>query len=262
MFELARYRARRRLRGSVVLALGLSVLAAMYAGMYPSFATDFDFDQYLEQFPEIFTELFNITTMNTIEGFLATELYSFGWILLLGIYLAYTASSSIAEDVDDGRMDILLSLPISRSRVVVETYLSLLVPILLVNLVVPIVVYASTALVGYPLPALELAAVHALSIPYLLACAGIGLVLSVMGLRASVAQRVALVLVFALFLFESLVTIVDQGWLGAIAPMRYYDPTAVLVHAEYDVVGAGILLVGAVVLVVLSQLLFTRRDVE
>jgi len=262
MFEVARYEARRRLRGAVYLSIGLSLLAGMYIGTFPSIATDVDLDEFIEQMPEIFTELFNIATMNTIEGFLAAELYSIGWTLLLGLYVAYSAASLIAEDIDRDRMDILLSLPISRAQLLGEKFLALLVPIVVVNVFVPIVVYVGTAAVGYPIDPINLAMVHALSIPYLLACAGIGLVLSVLVDRATIAQRGSLVLLFGLFLFESLTVVAGYDWLGSIAPMRYFNPTGVLVESSYDLLGGAILMVGTAVLVVGSALYFRRRDVE
>jgi ABC-2 type transport system permease protein len=80
--------------------------------------------------------------------------------------------------------------------------------------------------------------------------------------RASVAQRVAGGLVFALFLVESLVSATDYGWLGAVAPARYYDPTAVLVDGAYDLAGAAILLAGTGVLVAAALAWFRVRDIE
>lgn len=262
MFELARYEGRRRLKGVLYLSVGFGLFASMYVATYPSIATDIDLDQFLEQMPEIFKELFNISTMNTMEGFLSAELYSLGWTLLLGMYVAYSAATLIAEDVDRERMDILLSLPIARRQVVAEKFLSLLVPIVGVNLVMPVVVYVGTLAVGFPISPVDLAVVHLLSIPYLLACAGLGLVLSVLTGRATIAQRGALVAVFALFLFESLVAVAGQDWLGAVAPMRYFDPTAVLVESSYDWAGAVILLLGAGLLVAVSAATFSRRDID
>ena len=42
--------------------------------------------------------------------------------------------------------------------------------------------------------------------------------------------------------------------------MRYLDPSAVLVDGTYDVIGASLLLVVAVVFVAASQLWFRRSD--
>jgi ABC-2 type transport system permease protein len=262
MLELARYEARRRVRGTLYLTVGLVVFAGMYIATFPSIQTDIDLDQFIESLPEIFTELFNLATMNTIEGFLAAELYSLGWTLLLGMYLAYSGGTLIAADVDRKRMDLLLSLPLSRRRVVAEKFLSLLVPILGVNVVVPVAVLVGTTAVAYPIDPVNLAVVHLLSVPYLLACAALGLVLSVVFSRVSVAQRGALVAIFALYLFESVVVVADVGWLGVVAPMRYYAPTAVLVEGSYDWLGAAILLAATGLLVAASAAYFTRRDVQ
>lgn len=262
MFELARYESRRRIKGAVYLTVGFTLFAMMYVATYPSVASDIDLDQFIDQMPDIFKELFNLATLNTMEGFLAVELYSLGWTLLLGMYVAYSAATLIAEDVDRERMDILLSLPISRSQVVGEKFCSLLVPIVLVNLAMPVVVYIGTIAVGFPVDPVNLVVVHLLSVPYLLACAGIGMALSVLVSRSTIAQRGALVLIFALFLFESLVVVAGYEWLGAIAPMRYYNPTAVLVEGSYDWQGALIALAGAAVLLGVSALYFTRRDIE
>jgi ABC-2 type transport system permease protein len=261
MLELARYQARRHLKGAVYLAVGLSLLGTMYVATFPSVSSGIDLDQFIEQMPEIFRELFNISTMNTVEGFLAAELYSIGWILLFGMYIAYGGATLIAEDVERGRMDLLLSLPVSRTRVVVEKFAALLVPVGLANLLVPVVVFAGTALVGYPVDPASLAAVHLLSVPYLLACAAVGLLLSVLVSRASVAQRGALVAVFALFLIESLTIVAGYDWLGAVAPMRYYDPTAILVDGSYDLLGSAVLLAGATLLLAASASYFRYRDV-
>ena len=262
MFELARYEGRRRLKGALYLSIGLTLFAAMYIATFPSVTQDIDLDQFIDQMPEIFKELFNLSTMNTIEGFLAAELYSLGWTLLLGMYVAYSAATLIAEDVDRERMDILLSLPISRSQVVGEKFASLLVPILLVNAIVPIFVYIGTIAVGFPIDPVNLVVAHVLSIPYLLVCAGLGLVLSVLFSRATIAQRGALVAIFALFLFESAVTVAGYDWLGAIAPMRYYNPTEILVESTYAWADGLVLLAGAAVLFGLSAGYFARRDIE
>ncbi|QSG06290.1 ABC transporter permease subunit [Halapricum desulfuricans] len=261
MLELARYEARRRLKGTVYLTVGLTLLAGMYIATFPSLAEGMDLDQFLEQMPEVFLELFNIATMNTIEGFLAAELYSIGWVLLLGLYVAYSGAGLIASDIDRERMDVLLSLPISRARVLGEKFLALLVPIFTVNAVLPVIIYAGTAAIGYPVEPVNLVVVHLLAIPYLLACGAIGLVLSVLTSRSSVAQRGALVAIFGLFLFESVTIIADYEQLGAIAPMRYFDATAVLVEGSYDWAGGAILLGGTALLVGASMLYFGRRDI-
>lgn len=262
MLEFARYEGRHRVRGAIAMTVGLALLAIMVIWLYPSFTESVDLDQMLQAYPEPVLSAFGIQTMSTLGGFLAVELYAFAWVILLGLYFAYAAASLVAGDVERERMDMLLALPVSRSRVVFEKYLSLFVPIVVLNAVLAVVVYGGGHLIDDPIPAADVLAVHALSVPYLLVCAGIGLVASVVFDRESVAQRVGLGVVFALFLVESVLADTDFEVVGAIAPMRYYDPTAILVNGEYDLAGGAILLVAAVVLVVVSQQWFTRKDVN
>lgn len=262
MFEFARYEGRHRVRASVVMTVGLALLALMVIWLYPSFTEAVDLDRMLEAYPPTVLAAFGIETMSTLGGFLAVELYAFAWIILLGLYFAYAAASLVAGDVERERMDLTLSLPVSRARVVREKFLALLVPIAVLNVVLAVVVYLGGRSIDEAIPAADVLAVHALSVPYLLVCAGIGLVASVLFDRESVAQRAALGVVFGLFLFESVLTGTDFEALGAVAPMRYYDPTAVLVRGEYDLAGGAILLAAAVVLLVASQWWFTRKDIN
>ncbi|MFB6165957.1 MAG: ABC transporter permease subunit [Haloarculaceae archaeon] len=263
MLELASYETRRRWRGTAALAVMLAALAALMVAFFPSVqASGVDFETYVASMPPAFRAAFGVEAMTTIGGFLATELYQFAWVLLLGLYFAYLAGGVVASDVERGRMDLLLSTPISRRRVVAEKFLSLLAPMVAVNVVGAVVVYAGTVAVGDPIDVIDLTMVHVLSLPYLLACAAIGLVFSVALHRADTAQRGALGLLFALFLVDSVSVSSDYDWAGALSPTRYYDPTAILVRGEYDWTGAAILLLAAVALVLFAREYFQRVDVE
>jgi len=261
MFEFTRYDAARRVRGSVYLAVGMSLLAAFAVWAYPSYSEAMDMDQLRQAFPEPMIQAFNIQTMASLEGFLAVELYMFGWIILLGLYLAYSAASIVADDIDRGRMDTLLAMPVSRPRLAFERFAALGVPILAVNVLTPVVVLVSADLIGESLAVVDVVALHLLSIPYLFACAGIGLLASVLFDRASIAQRVALGVTFGIYLVESLLGGTDYEVVGVLAPMRYFDPNEVLLDGTYDLVGGAVLLGMTAVLVVVSQAWFVRRDI-
>lgn len=262
MFELARYDAGHRVRGALAVAAGLSVLNGLYVYLFPSVTGSIDLETYAASLPPALVEAFGIEALGTIEGFLATELYSFGWVLLLGLYLAYTAASTIAGDVESGRLDVVLSLPLTRRRVLLETYLATLVPVLVVNALVPIAVYGSVLAIGESIAPADLLAVHLLSIPYLMTTAAIGVAASVVFDRAGLAQRAAMALVFALFLVESVVGGTALEPVGALSPTRYYDPTAILVRSEWDLVGAAVLLAGTALVLAASTLYFERRDIH
>lgn len=259
--ETARYEVQRRIHGTLALTAGISILGGFYVSMWPSFA-DVDIDQFIEAWPPALREMFGVETLSSIEGFLATELYHFVWVLLLGLYFAYSAAGLIAADVESDRMDLLLSLPISRRRLLLEKFAALLVPMLLLNTVVPAVLYGAVLVIGESIDVSGLLAVHALSVPYLLCCGSIGLLLSVLVSRVDVANRAALAVVFGLFLVDSVTAITeDYEWVGAVSPSRYYDPSDILVGGTYDLVGAGLLLAATAVVAGLAIYQFKRADI-
>ena len=263
MLEIARYEVSRRIRGSVVLGVLLAAFAGMMLAFFPSIqSSGAALEEYVQNLPPALRSMFGVEAITTIGGFLATEVYQFVWVLLLGIYFAYRASSLVAADVETHGIDLLLAAPVTRSKVVLERFAALLPTMVLVNVITAPVVYVGTVLLGDPITALDLAAVHLLSIPYFLACAAIGLVLSVLASTESRANRVAIGIVFGLFVFDSLAASTDYDWTGAVSPTRYFDPTAILTQSQYDLAGGGVLLGVTLVLLVLARELFRRADVE
>jgi ABC-2 type transport system permease protein len=261
MFEFTRYYGRRRVKGSVALVAGLAVLTSLYVYMFPSISEGIDLDAYIEAMPPALRAAFGVQSLGSIEGFLAAELYSFGIVLLMGLYLAYSAASVIADDVEDERMDMLLALPVTRSKILLEKFAALLVPIVVVSVVLPVVVYLGVVAIGESISVSDLLMAHLLSVPYLLTTAAVGLLASVWFDRTSLAQRAAMGVVFGLFLIDSVVTNTDFADLGVLSPTRYYDPAAVLVQSEYDLAGAAILLVATILLVGASRAYFRRKDI-
>jgi len=261
MLETTRYEARQRVRGTLALAVLLGVFALLVIYLFPTIAeSSADIDAFIESLPESFREGFGAETYTTIEGFVAAELYQTVWVLLLGLYMAYAAGGSLADDIESGRLYLVLATPVARKRVGFETFLALCLPIVVLNLTMPLVVFGGTIAIDYPLDPYYLLVVHALSIPYLLVCSGIGMVLSVVLDRGDTAQRSAIAIVFLLFLLDSVTLGTDVEWLGAISPTRYLDPTEVLLHETINLVDSLLLFVVATVLVLLSLVYFQHRD--
>lgn len=260
MFETTRFEAERRLTGSAVVALGLSAFAVLMILLAPSVLGEFDVAALTETFPPELVAAMQLDVIATIEGFVALELYWFGWLLVLGTYVTYSAASTVAGDIDDGTMDTVLAAPVSRWQILVEKFLSLLTPILVVNVVVFVVVYTGTQLVGEPIAAVDLVAVHAFSVPYLLFWGSYGVFVSVVAPGRSVAEGIAAGTLVATFLVETIADGTDVEWLGVLSPTRYYDPVTILTAGEYDYWGAGVLLVATVGLLLAGGVSFARRD--
>lgn len=261
MFETTRFEARQRLTAAAGISLALAAFAAMVLLIAPGVVRDIDVEALLAQLPPALVESFGLAQMGTVEGFLALELYQFIWTLGLGCYLAYLAAGTIAGDIEADRLDTLLAAPISRRRLLVEKYLALLAPILIVDVVVFAVVAVGSRLVAEPIALVDLLVVHGLAVPYLLACGAFGLVTSVVASRLVVAEGVAVGAIIGSFLLRTLVSSTDLSWLGHLAPMAYYDPLTILTRSQYDLTGGAILVGVAAVLLAGSVLIFEEVDV-
>lgn len=124
------------------------------------------------------------------------------------------------------------------------------------------VTYGLVVALGETIDPMHLVLAHLLSIPYLLVCAAIGIVLSVLVNRAAIAERAAIGLMFVLWLVESAVGAAeDYSWIQYTSPTNYYSPTPVLIDGTYELLDSGILLAGCLGLLMVSQVLFQRRDI-
>jgi ABC-2 type transport system permease protein len=259
--DVLRFEAERRVRVTGVIVVLLSVLGAFYIWLGPQIVTGTGMEEILDSLPPAMNVLFGFESLTSLEGLLASEYYTFGYIVGLGAYVAYSAAGSVAGDVQHDRMDTVLSAPISRTSVLLGKYLALLVPILAANVVVPIALSVASVLVGDPIAAEPLVVVHVLAVPYLLCWSAVGLLIGAVVHRGRTAGRIAMALVFAAWILESFLTTTDYSWLGGVSPTRYFDPPDVFVNGIYDLVGAVILLAAAVVLLGIARAWFQRHDV-
>ena len=257
---VARFEAERRLRTTAVASAVLAAYGVLFVWVGPDLVAGEGMQELLDAMPPVLNALLGFESLASLEGLLAGEYYTFGWLVGLGGYVAYSAAGSVAGDVETGRMDTLLAAPVSRSSVLFGNYLALLVPIVGVNAAVAPVLYVAAAAVGDPLVADRLLALHALSVPYLLCWGAVGLLLGVVFGRSRVAGRVALGLVFGAWLAESVLAVSEYAWAGAVLPAYYLDPSAVLVDGELDLLAAGVLLLASAALVGIARHQFVRRD--
>lgn len=109
-------------------SIGLALTGAFIVALFPTVEkASAELANYIELWPDELKAAFNLSdtlSISTIEGFLNVELFSMmGPILILFFSVGFGASA-IAGEEEKGTIDLLLSLPISRSRVAVEKYLA------------------------------------------------------------------------------------------------------------------------------------------
>ncbi len=198
----------------------------------------------------------------TPGGFVTFRLGPFLFILP-AIWALLAGSGTLRGEEDRGALDVLLSVPRSRTRIAVEKFAALLTALLLIGLLLGLFALAggAAASAAYgPVEALLLAANVALSSGFFAALALFVSQLTPERRPAAGLTGVALVLSFLL----DATARANPAWQGLrlLSPMYYYNLSKPLVPGHGAHAGAMLLLAGATVLLGgTAVLLFAGRDV-
>ena len=122
----------RKQRGQIIgWGLSLAALGLMLVPFYKSmFSDSAQLLELLESYPEEFIAFFgDLTSMNTPQGFLGIEFFSY-MPLLLGIFAALVGSGLIVTDEESGRLDLIASHPISRGGFFLSRMLAFVITVI------------------------------------------------------------------------------------------------------------------------------------
>lgn len=249
-------------KGNVVLLLAFSGLVVMIISIYPGMKESID--MWADNLPEFAMTTFGRSTleMSMVGGYLNIEFYQWGWVLILGVYFAFVSSSLISREIENKTIDMLLSNPVSRARVVLEKFLGLLPAIILMNVATPVVILGCLKYINEAIDMTYLFYTHFVSIFYLGAICALGVLLSVIFDETRRANVLAIGVVSGMYIMEILSLISEKyAALGKISVIHYYDPGEILVHHTIEITDVVILLIMTAMLLTAAVLYFEKRDI-
>ena len=104
-------------------ALGLAGAVVLYTSFWPSVRDNAaQFDRYLQNLPDFMKNLIGENDFSTPAGYLQTELFTFLAPILMIVYAVGAGARAIAGEEEAGSLDLLLSVPIRRRRVLVDKF--------------------------------------------------------------------------------------------------------------------------------------------
>jgi ABC-2 type transport system permease protein len=92
---------------------GLAALAILYVGLFPSYKDMLSSFELPSEYSAFFGD---ITNLSTLSAFIQIEFFSLWLPLLLAIFAIVSGTSQLAGDEQAGRLEVILSQPISRRR--------------------------------------------------------------------------------------------------------------------------------------------------
>ena len=243
--------------------LGLGALALLIVAIYPSFAaTGAELEEAMENLPEAYKAFTGgVLSLTEFDGYLVSQ-YLIILPLILAIFAIVEGTGALRGEEERGTMDTLLSLPISRSQVVLHKAVATLLSIVFVLVIVGVVLYLSTLFVEEATLALDRLAVVMLNtfgMGALFYCFSIFLSASLPSRR--LAGVIGAVFTVGAYFFDAMTDIVeglyDYRYVG---PFNYFEPLAIL-KEDLSFQDSAVLLGASLVLLSVAVLLFRRRDI-
>jgi len=111
-------------RALVAWTLYIAAVAAMYASFYPQLAGGAMADV-LANFPQALRDAFRLEDISSAAGYLQSTPFGLLVPMLIMMYGIATGTRAIAGDEEAGLLDVLITHPISRTRVLLHRFASL-----------------------------------------------------------------------------------------------------------------------------------------
>jgi ABC-2 type transport system permease protein len=236
--------------------LGLALMAALVVYVYPSYSNQLaDFD-----IPEAMRALIGDVDYGTPEGFLAAEFMS--WVpIVLVVFAVTSGTGAIGSEEANGKLDLLLSQPISRARLTLEKLAGLQVATVTVAAITYVGWLISVPFVDIDVSLGDLALATANLIPLTLMLQALGCFASVsLGSRGTATGAVTAFAIASYFLnyLASLVEAIEP--LRAVSVFHHYHGTEVITDGvQWD--GLGLLLGLYALFAGLSVFAFRHREI-
>jgi ABC-2 type transport system permease protein len=243
------------------VALGCGAMTAYFAILFPTYSKIIDMNSLLAKMGPAAKLLgASVGDASSLVGFLHIELFSMILPAALVAFAAGVASGFTAGEESRGTIDVLLSYPISRRRLVLEKWLAVMTACVVTVVVLWVFAIAGAAVSASTLPPDRLAAALVMLVLFGLAFGAIALAVSAGTGNRGAAIGIAIALMVVMYLADALANIVDG--LNAIRPLslfKYYmgdDP----LRNGLNLGDAGILAAVTLAFLAVALVAFERRD--
>ncbi|MFC4062495.1 ABC transporter permease subunit [Planomonospora corallina] len=251
-------------RSLIGWTVGIGAFFALYLSIYPNISENQDIygAQALAKYPDVLRDLLGgLQDFTSGLGYLHSVVYQlFGPMLFIGC-AAVLGNRAIARPEESGTLELTVTLPVDRRRLVAERFAAVALGLLAVAAATFLLAWGLAAAVDMDVPAGRILAAHTGAFLLGLFFGTLALAVGAATGRRGAATAVVGALAVGGYVVETMGRNVDAiSWLRWISPFHYYLDGRPLY--EGLPVGDYLVLAGATaVLLAAAVLLFDRRDV-
>ncbi len=247
-----------RRRSLLSWGLPLGLLAGFEVAIFPSIETALV--KTVNEYPSALKEAFGIAELSTVEQFLGAELLGFIMPLAVGYLAVRSVASGLSGAAESGRLEVLLSAPVSRRRLVAAGFSATAIELAVILVAVLALAMIASLLSGVGLSFPSALAGFANVWPLALLFAALGIVVTGWSLRTGVVTGSVAGVLVGMYVIDVIGRLdTSLGVIRYASVFRYYgraiedgiDPLSFL----------GVTAV-AIILAAIGSLLFERRDLS
>jgi beta-exotoxin I transport system permease protein len=247
-----------RRRSILVWGLPIGLMSAFIVAIFPSIQSPLS--KLVKNYPSGVKEAFGIGQLATVEQYLHAEMLSLIVPLALGYLAARAIASGLSGAAESGRLDVLLSAPVSRRVLVAAGFAATAIELAAVLAVTLALTGAGSVLSGADLAAGPALAGFVSVWPLALVFAGCSVIATGWSLRTSVVTGAVAGVLVAMYVID-LIGRLDPGLSGIryASVFKYYGNA---IEDGIDPVAFCGVTLAAVVLAAIGAWLFDRRDLS
>ena len=245
-------------------AVGIAAYLALIVAFWPSIRGSSEISKAIENYPDVMKEFFGGAAAFDYTrpgGFLNTQLFSLLLPLMISGFAIGYGASTIAGEERGGQLDLVLALPVRRSRIVVEKAAAVAACVAALTALSATMIVAVGTLVDLDISVMNVVA----------ACTGSGLVALLHGwlalaVGAGTGKRAVAVGVSSVVLVAGYLAQVLGGLVDAVRPARLISPLyhangTVPINSGFPVWHYALLGIVSAILAAVAVQLFRHRDV-
>jgi beta-exotoxin I transport system permease protein len=247
-----------RRRSLVAWGLPLGLWSAFIVLIFPS--VESALSKAAKSYPPALKEAFGVGELTNVEQYLHAEMLSLIVPLALGYLAVRAVASGLSGAAESGRLDVLLSAPVSRSRIVVASFAATAVELAIVLILTVILTGLGSLVAGADLSLGSAIAGYANVWPLALVFAGLGVVACGFSLRTAVVTGAVAGVLVTMYVVD-LIGRLDPDLSG----VRYASVFKYYGNAIEDGIEPAAFIgitAAAIALAVLSGWLFEQRDLS
>jgi len=247
-----------------VMGVGSFIVSFAIIALFPDQSAD-KAKQLSALYPKLLIDLLGdpMEMFSNVYAWIHIQFYHSTFWFAYGLYAGALATDVIAQDIEKKSIDIILSYPVTRSEIIVNRLIGLI--ILLALSIIPFVLGCSCGIIkaGQELnvPILIIATVMGFLIS--LNFAAVTLLMTAIIHRSMFSLGLTLCIFGFMFVYEGMLTklIPALDKLSFLSLFHYYQPNDILIRQTYTMGDALVLSITFMILICICVTVFRRKDI-